>query len=129
MQKQIRRPLHEWRGNPDSLRLHQPTYIGTHLQKLGVRQVHNHFSGMAARTAFWIKKFFGIDYSVTAHANDIFVPANFEIGLSEILSSASAVIAVSDFAANQLRERLPENSGRVHRIYNGIDCAQFKPSQ
>ena len=127
--KSMRRTLHEWRGKPDSLRLHQATYIGTRLQKLGVRHVHSHFAGMAARTAFWIKKFFGIDYSVTVHANDIFVPANFEIGLSEILSSASAVIAVSDFAANQLRQRFPENAGRVHRIYNGIDCDQFKPAQ
>ena len=127
--KPMRRILHGWRGKPDSLRLHQATYIGTHLQKLGVRHVHTHFAGMAARTAFWIKKFFGIDYSVTVHANDIFVPANFEIGLSKILSSATAVIAVSDFAANQLRERLPENARRVHRIYNGIDCAQFKPAQ
>ena len=127
--KPMRRTLHEWRGKPDSLRLHQATYIGTHLQKLGVRHVHTHFAGMAARTAFWIKKFFGIDYSVTVHANDIFVPANFEIGLSKILSAASAVIAVSDFAANQLRKRFPENAGQVHRIYNGIDCAQFKPAQ
>jgi colanic acid/amylovoran biosynthesis glycosyltransferase len=127
--KPMRRTLHEWRGKPDSLRLHQATYIGTRLQKLGVRHVHTHFAGMAARTAFWINKFFGIDYSVTVHANDIFVPADFEIGLFEILSSASAVIAVSDFAANQLRRRFPENAARVHRIYNGIDCAQFKPAQ
>jgi glycosyltransferase involved in cell wall biosynthesis len=84
---------------------------------------------MAARTAFWIRKFFGINYSLTVHANDIFVPPNFEIGLSEILSSASAIIAVSDFAAKQLRERFPENAERVHRIYNGIECAQFKPAQ
>ncbi len=127
--KPMRRTLHEWRGKPDSLRLHQATYIGTHLQKLGVRHVHTHFAGMAARTAFWIKKFFGIDYSVTVHANDIFVPANFEIGLSEILSSASAVIAVSDFAANQLRQRFPEYAARVHRIYNGIDPAKFYPAE
>src|SRR6266478_2289216 len=99
------------------------------LKKSGVRHVHTHFAGMAARTAFWIRKFFGINYSLTVHANDIFVPPNFEIGLSEILSSASAIVTVSDFAANQLRERFPENAGRVHRIYNGIDCARFKPAQ
>ena len=127
--KPVRKTLHEWRGKPDSLRLHQATYIGTHLQKLGVRHVHTHFAGMAARTAFWIKKFFGIDYSVTVHANDIFVPVNFEIGLSEILSSASAVVAVSDFAANQLRQRFPENAARVHRTYNGIDPAKFHPAE
>src|SRR6266513_1627375 len=124
--KPMRRTLHGWRGKPDSLRLHQANYIGTYLQKLGVRHVQTHFAGMAARTAFWIKKFFGIDYSVTVHANDIFVPANFEIGLSEILSSA---IAVSDFAANQLRQRFPEYAARVHRIYNGIDPAKFYPAE
>jgi len=127
--KPVRKTLHEWRGKPDSLRLHQATYIGARLKKIGVRHVHTHFAGMAARTVFWIRKFFGINYSLTVHANDIFIPSNFEIGLSEILSSASAIIAVSDFAANQLRERFPENAGRVHRIYNGIDCAQFKPAQ
>ena len=129
LSKSVRKTLHEWRGKPDSLRLHQATYIGTRLQKLSVRHLHSHFAGMAARTAFWIKKFFGIDYSLTVHANDIFVPAKFEIGLSEILSSASAIIAVSDFAANQLRERFPENASRVHRIYNGIDAAKFQPAQ
>jgi colanic acid/amylovoran biosynthesis glycosyltransferase len=127
--KPMRKTLHEWRGKPDSLRLHQATYTGMRLQKLGVRHVHTHFAGMAARTAFWIKKFFGIDYSVTVHANDIFVPAVFEIGLSEIISSASAVIAVSDFAANQLRQRFPENAARVHRIYNGIDPAKFQSAE
>src|SRR5438046_2664995 len=98
--KAIRRTLHEWRGKPDSLRLHQATYIGTRLEKLGVRHVHAHFAGMAARTTFWIKKFFGIDYRVTVHANDLFVPANFDVGLSDILSSASAVIALRQFPAN-----------------------------
>src|SRR6266576_2176455 len=127
--KAARKTLHEWRGKPDSLRLHQATYQGARLKKSRVRHVHTHFAGMAARTAFWIRKFFRINYSLTVHANDIFVPPNFEIGLSEILSSASTIVAVSDFAANQLRERFPENARRVHRIYNGIDCAQFKRAQ
>lgn len=124
-----RKTLHEWRGKPDSLRLHQATYIGTRLRELGVRHVHAHFAGMAARTAFWIHKFFSIDYSLTVHANDIFVPNKFEIGLPEILASASAIVAVSDFAANHLRKRFPEAATRVHRIYNGIDPSKFQPGQ
>src|SRR5207248_1431032 len=107
----------------------QATYIGTRLRELGVRHVHAHFAGMAARTAFWVRKFFSIDYSLTVHANDIFVRTKFEIELSEILSSASAIVAVSDFAANQLRERFPENAARIHRIYNGIDLAKFHSAQ
>jgi glycosyltransferase involved in cell wall biosynthesis len=124
-----RKTLHEWRGKPDSLRLHQATYIGTRLRELGVRHLHAHFAGMAARTAFWIHKFFSINYSLTVHANDIFVPNKFEIGLPEILASASAIVAVSDFAANHLRQRFPEIATRVHRIYNGIDPARFQPGQ
>ena len=124
-----RKTLHEWRGKDDSLRLHQATYIGVRLQKLGVHHVHVHFAGMAARTAFWIKKFFEIEYSLTAHANDIFVPNAFEIGLPQIFSAASVIVAVSDFAANQLRNRFSDAASRVHRIYNGIDCDKFEPAE
>ena len=124
-----RKTLHEWRGKDDSLRLHQATYIGVRLQKLGVHHLHVHFAGMAARTAFWIKRFFEIEYSLTAHANDIFVPNDFEIGLSQIFSKASAIVAVSEFAANQLRDRFSDTASRVHRIYNGIDCDNFQPAE
>jgi len=124
-----RKTLHEWRGKDDSLRLHQAAYIGARLQKLGVRHLHVHFAGMAARTAFWIKRFFEIEYSLTVHANDIFVPNDFEIGLSQIFSTVSAIVAVSDFAANRLRERFSDTASRVHRIYNGIDCDNFQPAE
>ena len=124
-----RKTLHEWRGKDDSLRLHQATYIGVRLQKLGVHHLHVHFAGMAARTAFWIRRFFGIEYSLTVHANDIFVPNKFEIGLPQIFSMASAIVVVSDFAANQLRDRFSDTASRFHRIYNGIDCDRFRPAQ
>ena len=124
-----RKTLHEWRGKDDSLRLHQATYIGVRLQKLGVYHLHVHFAGMAARTAFWIRRFFGIEYSLTVHANDIFVPNKFEIGLPQIFSMASAIVVVSDFAANQLRDRFSDTASRFHRIYNGIDCDRFRPAQ
>jgi colanic acid/amylovoran biosynthesis glycosyltransferase len=124
-----RKTLHKWRGKDDSLRLHQATYIGVRLQKLGVHHLHVHFAGMAARTAFWIRKFFGIEYSLTVHANDIFVSNDFEIGLSQIFSTASAIVAVSDFAANRLRDHFPDTASRIHRIYNGIDCDEFQPAK
>jgi len=129
LSQSARKILHEWRGKDDSLRLHQAIYIGVRLQKLGVCHLHVHFAGMAARTAFWIKRFFGIEYSLTVHANDIFVPNKFEIGLSQILSAASGIVAVSDFAANRLRDRFPDSALRVHRIYNGIDCDSFQPAE
>src|SRR5207302_1499722 len=103
--------------------------IGLRLYELGVRHVHAHFAGMAAGTAFWILKFFGISYSVTVHANDIFTPNDFEIGLGKILSSASAIVTVSNFGADYIREKFPEIRKRVYRVYNGIDVEQFQPAR
>ena len=123
------RTLRQWRGRRDSLRLHQAAYIGVRLRGLGVTHVHAHFAGMAARTAYWIRNFFGIPFSLTAHANDIFAPNDFQVGLPEILGSARTIITVSDFAADYFRRAFPDAAGRVHRVYNGIDLAQFESSR
>ena len=64
--------IDEWGRRPDFLRLYQAVYVGLRLREIGIDHVHAHFAGMAARTAFWIHKFFRINFSLTAHANDIF---------------------------------------------------------
>jgi glycosyltransferase involved in cell wall biosynthesis len=92
---------------------------------MGIDHVHAHFAGMAARTAFWINKFFSITFSFTAHANDIFSPKQFEIGLDKLVDKARTIVTETDYAARFLRERFPERADRVHRIYNGLDLAEF----
>ena len=52
-----------WGRKTDFLRLYQAAWLGPRLQALGVRHVHAHFAGLAARTAFWIERFFGIGFS------------------------------------------------------------------
>ena len=117
--------LDEWGRRTDFLRLYQAVYVGLRLREMGVGHVHAHFAGMAARTAFWINKFFSITFSFTAHANDIFVPTHFEVGLGKLVDTARAVITETDYAAQFLRERFPDRAGRVHRIYNGLDLSEF----
>lgn len=116
----------EWGRRSDFLRLYQAIYVGSRLQKLGINHVHAHFAGMAARTAFWINKFFGVPFSFTAHANDIFVLQEFEIDLEKLIGAASAIVAVSDYAENFLKERFSANAAKIHRIYNGLDLSKFK---
>jgi colanic acid/amylovoran biosynthesis glycosyltransferase len=118
--------LDEWGKRPDFLRLYQAIYVGRRLQKSGIRHVHAHFAGLAARTAFWIDRFFGIRFSFTAHANDIFAPRDFEVGLDKLIESASAVVTVSDFGVNYLKERFPARRAKIHRVYNGLDLSRFK---
>ncbi|HEX8078326.1 MAG TPA: glycosyltransferase family 4 protein, partial [Chthoniobacterales bacterium] len=76
----------------------------------------------------WINRFFGIQFSLTAHANDIFAPKDFAVSLAMLFESAAAIVTVSDFAVRQLQERFPENTAKVHRVYNGVDLSRFLPS-
>jgi colanic acid/amylovoran biosynthesis glycosyltransferase len=122
-----RETVEKWGRQSDFLRLYQAVYVGLRMQQNGVRHLHAHFAGMAARTAFWINQFFGIPYSFTAHANDIFAPRDFVVSLAKLLANAAAIVTVSNYAAEFLRKRFPETAAKVHRIYNGVDLSRFHP--
>src|SRR5882724_10682823 len=117
--------LDDWGRRTDFLRLYQAVYVGLRLQELGVRHVHAHFAGMAARTAFWIHRFFPMTFSFTAHANDIFAPRDFEIGLDKLVDAARIIVTVTDYAARFLRERFPNRADRIYRVYNGLNLSEF----
>jgi len=118
----------EWGRRTDFLRLYQAIYVGLRLQEKGIRHVHAHFAGMAARTAFWIDRFFSVTFSFTGHANDIFAPRQFEISLEKLMEQALAIVSVSDFGVRFLQERFPGSTAKIHRIYNGIQLNEFQRS-
>lgn len=121
--------LKQWGRKTDFLRLYQACHVGQLLRSAGIQRVHAHFAGMAARTAYWIKQFFGIDYSLTVHANDIFAPREFEISLTSLFDAATAIVTVSDFAVEELKKRFPQNARKMHRVYNGIEVERFRVAQ
>ena len=124
------RPL--WAGSGDLRdkgRYREALFLGPKLRKARVSHVHVHFAGLASRTAWWIKRLFGITYSFTGHANDIFCPKpDQRVTLGDLVGEASFVVAVSDFGANWLRRGFPEAADKVHRVYNGLDLSTFRPS-
>jgi colanic acid/amylovoran biosynthesis glycosyltransferase len=124
--KEIIAAVEEWGRRTDFLRLYQAVYTGLRLREMGIRHVHAHFAGMAARTAFWISRFFGISFSFTAHANDIFTPRNFEISLDKLVNAALVIVTETDYAAQFLRNRFPPCGDRIHRIYNGLNLGEFE---
>ena len=126
--REAREAVEKWRRQSDFLRLYQAVYIGLCLQQSGLRHVHAHFAGMAARTAYWIRQFFGIRYSFTAHANDIFAPRDFVVSLAKLMESAATIVTVSEYAVGLLKDRYPESAAKVHRIYNGVDLSRFHPA-
>jgi len=117
--------LDEWDRRTDFLRLYQAVHVGLRLQAMGINHVHAHFAGMAARTAFWIGKFFPITFSFTAHANDIFSPRQFELGLDKLVDRARVIVTETDYAAGFLRHKFSDRADHVRRIYNGLDLAEF----
>jgi colanic acid/amylovoran biosynthesis glycosyltransferase len=123
---QVADAIDQWGRQTDFLRLQQAVYVGARLQDAGIRHVHAHFAGMAARTAYWIDKFFSIGFSFTAHANDIFAPRKFETSLDKLVESTRLVVTETDYAANFLRERFPQSGERIHRVYNGLNLAEFR---
>jgi len=124
---EVRDAVEQWGRQSDFLRLYQAIYIGMRMQREGIQHLHAHFAGMAARTAYWVRQFFGIPYSFTAHANDIFAPRDFVISLPKLFDAAAAIVTVSDYSAGDLKARFPESAAKVHRIYNGVNFSRFHP--
>lgn len=114
--------LRGWGQRPDKARVYEAAWIGQKLRAAGVQHLHTHFAGLAARTAWWIRQFYGLSYSFTGHANDLFCPDQATpLKLPRLIADAAAVIAVSDYTAAWLRERHPAAARRIHRVYNGLD--------
>jgi colanic acid/amylovoran biosynthesis glycosyltransferase len=119
-----------WSGSGDLRdkgRFREAAYLGKKLKADGVSHLHVHFGGMAARTAWWIKRLYDIPYSFTGHANDIFCPKpDQRVGLGELVRDAAFVVVVSDFGANWLKSRFPDSGQKIYRVYNGLDLSLFK---
>ena len=124
---EVRDAVQQWGRQSDFLRLYQAIYIGIRMQQDGLRHVHAHFAGMAARTACWINQFFGLPFSFTAHANDVFAPRDFVVSLPKLIQNGAAIITVSDYSANDLKARFPGSAAKIHRVYNGVDFSRFHP--
>lgn len=113
-----------WNDDKEKRRIYEALWLGPRLRERGVEHVHTHFVGTAARTAFWLHRIFGIRFSVTAHANDIFRDETHE-RLAQIFDVAAVVVTVSDFSVRFLRSHYPEQKEKFVRVYNGIDVGRF----
>ena len=118
---------HVWGGEKEKRRIYEALWLGPILQEANIRHIHVHFAGTAARTAFWLKRLFGINYSVTAHANDIFRD-ECPLRLAQIFEAAAVVVTVSDFSLRYLQENYPDLREKFHRVYNGIEPGRFRSS-
>ncbi|HEY5705941.1 MAG TPA: glycosyltransferase family 4 protein [Terrimicrobiaceae bacterium] len=116
-----------WGCEEQKRRIYEALWLGPMLREAGIRHIHVHFAGSAARTAFWLKRLFGVEYSVTAHANDIFRDEPPE-RLAQIFDAAAVVVTVSEFSLRYLRSRYPSQCDKFYRVFNGIEIDRFRTS-
>lgn len=111
----------------DKRRFREAVHLGPILQNGGITHLHVHFASIAAHTAWWLKRLFGITYSFTGHANDIFCPkTEHRISLDDLVREASFVVVETDYAANRLKQEFPYALDKILRVYNGLDPSIFK---
>ncbi len=116
-----------WGCEEQKRRIYEALWLGPMLREAGIGHVHVHFAGSAARTAFWLKRLFGVDFSVTAHANDIFRDEPRE-RLEQIFGAAAVVVTVSEFSLRYLRDQFPAQRDKFRRVFNGIETDRFPTS-
>jgi glycosyltransferase involved in cell wall biosynthesis len=96
-------------------------YFARVVEREGIDHVHAHFLHHPATAALAIFRLTGRRFTITVHADDLFVgPALIEQKLSE----AAAVVAISDFNRSIL-ERSTSERDRIEVIHCGVDTNQF----
>ena len=123
----VRSAVAEWRKKPDSNRVFEAAWLGPRLRERGIRHVHAHFGGMAARTAWMLNKLHGFSYSFTGHANDIFCDNDFPVTNEMLVRGAKLVVTETDFARRWMEEKYPFARGRIARVFNGVAVDGFAP--
>jgi glycosyltransferase involved in cell wall biosynthesis len=112
----------------DLNRIYEALWLGPRLRERGIRHVHAHFGGVAARTAWWLRELCGIGYSFTGHANDIFCETDFPVSNAQLVCDARFVVTETDYARRWMAEKYPRAARKVFRVFNGIDD-DFPPRQ
>ena len=100
-------------------------WIGHKSQKMGVKQIHAHWATIPTETAWIASKAWGLPYSFTAHAWDIFLhPGNLEF----LIDDADQVITCTRFNKSYMNEKFGRDFGnKIMVTYHGLDFSNVIP--
>ncbi|MGI9455653.1 MAG: glycosyltransferase family 4 protein [Aeoliella sp.] len=105
--------------------VYQAFQLAVSVRKRRIEHLHAHFGTSAATVARLASLLTGVPYSFTAHAKDIFHEYVDSDALGQKITDASAVVTVSDYNVNHLREAYPADADKVVRVYNGLPLDDF----
>lgn len=100
--------------------------VGRRAKERGIEHLHAHFMTVAAHTAYLAHLFFGIPFSVTAHAKDIYRETVNPRTFGEVARASRAVVTVTEencrFIAGTF---LGDDDSKVRLVYNGLPLAEI----
>lgn len=122
--RRVRWKVPRERRERDVNRLYEALWLAPELKRRGIRHVHAHFAGMAARTAWWLREIFGFTYSFTGHANDIFCDTDYPVSIEQLVRDAKFIVTETNYARDWLAKKYPRSVGKTSRVFNGIEAGQ-----
>ena len=105
--------------------VHQAILLACEVAERGITHLHAHFASLSGRTAEIAALLAGIEYSVTAHAKDIFHESVDPARLGLTIRRAHHVVTISRYNLAHLTRAYPQDAHRVHLVYNGLELARF----
>jgi glycosyltransferase involved in cell wall biosynthesis len=109
----------------DTRDIYQAAVLARDVIIKGITHIHAHFGTSATEVARIASHLTSVPYSFTAHAKDIFHEEVEPLDLRRKLKEAADVITVSDYNVEYLRANYDSDTGRVHRVYNGMNLNRF----
>ncbi len=101
--------------------------LAEHLERKGVRHLHNHFADSSCTVAVIAAEMLGIPYSFTMHGPTEFFAANWW-HLGDKVAGARFVAAISHFCRSQLMYFSPPQAwGHIRIVHCGVTPALYGP--
>lgn len=113
-----------WKARLKTLAHFGEAILATHiLDNMSLRRIHAHFVDRAAVVAMTASRLLGIPYSVTAHANDIYVNP---ILLEAKLESSEFAVTCTEFNRVHLASFVSPETDLI-RLYHGLELDRYQP--
>ncbi len=102
-------------------------WIGWKSKKLGIDHLHAHWATIPTETAWIAARAWGLSYSFTAHAWDIFLhPGN----LCRLIEDATQVVTCTKFNKVYMRDRFGSSLERkITVVYHGLGFTKINPAR
>jgi glycosyltransferase involved in cell wall biosynthesis len=102
-------------------------WLAARIREERIRRVHSHFAGDTALIGLYLAELLDVPFSLTTHANDIFVPQD-PSRLRLLLSRAAEVVTISQFNRHYLQSLGASGPRRrIHTVHLGIDPSGLPP--